>query len=407
LLLFAAAPSTRQRQSNPEFSSKLGKEKGVYMVRIARIVSIAFLGLFWLATTLSAQQHYQRTNLVSDIPGMAAVTDPNLVNPWGMSRGSGSPWWISDNQPGVATLYTGNGGAAPLGQPCPAGTSTNCVVVPTGDSGSTPMGTPTGQVFNGTSSFQLTSNNPARFIFVTEEGTISGWNPAVSSPSAVIKVNTHSASVFKGVALATVTTSSGGTADFLYVADFRKRRIAVYDTNFNRVSLGENAFHDEDLPNGFAPFNVQNIGGNLYVAFALRDSAKHDEVDGPGLGYVDVFSSSGRLLRRLEHGQWLNAPWGITQASSDFGAYSHDILVGQFGSGWILVFDPVTGRFKGTLNDISNNPINIDGLWDIAFGSGTTSGPATTLYFTAGPEHEHHGLFGTITAIENALGGDL
>src|SRR5579863_5048613 len=377
------------------------------MACIARGMSMLSLGLFSLAATLGAQQHYTQTNLVSDIPGMAAATDLNLVNPWGMSRSSGSPWWISDNGPGLTSLYTGAGAAVALGDPCPLGTLTNCVVVPTGDTNLSATGTPTGQVFNGTTDFQLTPGNVAHFIFVTEDGTISGWNPAVSFPSAVIKVNTHSASVFKGVALATAPTSSGGTANFLYVADFRRARVAVYDTNFHHASMGEDAFQDEGIPAGFAPFNVQNIGGNLYVAFAEQDGAKHDEIDGAGLGYVDVFSSTGRLLHRLQHGPWLNAPWGMTQASSDFGAYSHDILVGQFGNGQILVFDPVTGQFKGTLNDASNNPITIDGLWDIAFGGGTTSGPSITLFFTAGLDSEHHGLFGTITAIENALGGDL
>ena len=374
------------------------------MISIARGLSIASLALLPVATTLAAQQHYKQTNLISDIPGMAATTDPNLVNPWGLSRSSGSPWWISDNGPGLATLDSGAGAAIPLGQPCPAGTNTNCVVVPTGDANTSPSGTPTGQVFNGTTDFQLTPNNPARFIFVTEDGTISGWN---GGPSAVIKVNTHSTSVFKGVALASSRTSSGGTANFLYVADFRKGRVAVYDTNFHRVHMDEDAFDDESVPRGFAPFNVQNIGGNIYVSFAQQDSAKHDEVDGAGLGYVDVFSTGGRLLHRLQHGQWMNGPWGMTQAPSDFGAYSHNILVGQFGGGQILVFDPVTGQFKGTLNDASNNPITIDGLWDIAFGSGGTSGPATTLFFTAGLNDEADGLFGTITPVENALGGDL
>lgn len=378
------------------------------MIGIARKLSVASLGLFSLALTVTAQQeqHYKQTNLISDLPGMAATTDPNLVNPWGMSRSSGSPWWVSDNGPGVTTLYTGAGAAVPLGQPCPAGTQTNCVTIPSGDPNSSLTGTPTGQVFNGTTDFQLTSGNPARFIFVTEDGAVSGWNPAVSPASAVIKVNTKSASVFKGVALATASTASGATANFLYVADFRRARVNVYDTNFHPVPMDEDAFRDQDVPEGFAPFNVQNIGGNLYVAFARQDSQKHDEVDGPGLGYVDVFSPSGRLLHRLQHGRWLNAPWGITQAPTDFGAYSHDILVGQFGSGNIDVFDPVTGRFKGMLNDANNNPIAIDGLWDIAFGGGTASGPANALFFAAGLDGEQHGLFGTITAVENVLGGD-
>ena len=376
------------------------------MIPHARILTVASFGLFTLAATLSAQQHYTQTNLVSDIPGMAAVTDPNLVNPWGMSRSSGSPWWISLNGPGLTDLYTGAGAAVALGDPCPQGTEINCVVVPTGDPNASPTGTPTGQVYNGTTDFQLTPGNPAHFIFVTEDGTISGWNSSVSFPSAKIKVNTHSASVFKGVALATVTSPSGTTANYLYVADFRRARVAVYDTNFHHVSLGEDAFEDERIPSGFAPFNVQNIGGNLYVSFAEQDSAKHDEIDGAGLGYVDVFSPTGRLLHCLQHGPWLNAPWGMTQAPSDFGAYSHDILIGQFGNGWIDVFDPVTGRFKGTLNDASNDPITIDGLWDIAFGNGGAAGSANTLYFAAGLDGESHGLLGTITAVENVLGGD-
>lgn len=375
------------------------------MDSIARSLSAVSLGLFSLATTVAAQQHYKQTNLISDIPGMAAATDPNLVNPWGMSRSSGSPWWISQNGPGLTTLYSGAGAATPLGQPCPAGTSTNCVIVPTGDPDKSPTGTPTGQVFNGTSDFQLTSNNPARFIFVTEDGTISGWNPGVSASSAMIKVNTHGASVFKGVALASSRTSSGGMANFLYVADFGKGRVAVYDSNFNRVHMEGDAFEDEALPHGFAPFNVQNIGGDIYVAFAKQGGGV-DEVDGAGLGYVDVFSTGGRLLRRLQHTQWMNAPWGMTQAPSDFGAYSHNVLVGQFGSGQILVFDAVNGQFKGTLNDANNKPITIDGLWDIAFGSGGTSGSATALFFTAGLNDEADGLFGTITPIENVFGGD-
>lgn len=361
----------------------------------ARHWSLGSVAALSVATVLAAQpaQHYKQTNLVSNMPGVAAVTDPNLVNAWGMSRSSGSPWWVSDNGPGLTTLYNGAGAPQPL-----------VVTIPAADHGG---GTPTGQVFNGTSDFQLTPGNPAVFIFVTEDGTVSGWNPNVNGTVAQIKVNTHSASVFKGVALATAGTASGATANYLYVADFRKGHVAVYDTNFHRAHLGDDAFEDEAIPSGFAPFNIQNIGGNLYVAFAQQDSAKHDEVDGAGLGYVDVFSPGGRLLHRLQHGQWFNAPWGIAQAPTDFGANSHNILVGQFGSGQILVFDPVTGKFKGPLFDANNNPIVIDGLWGIAFGNGAKAGPSNTLFFTAGPNREQDGLFGAITAVENALGGDL
>ena len=208
------------------------------------------------------------------------------------------------------------------------------------------------------------------------------------------------------MAIASIDDPNKGPSYFLYLADFRKGEIDVFDSSFNPVQLRHNAFEDERIPKGFAPFNVQNIGGNLYVAFAQQDSAKHDDVAGPGLGFVDVFSPKGRLLLRLEHGQWFNSPWGLTQAPTDFGVFSHDILSGQFGSGQIAAFDPVTGRFKGLLYDTSNMPLTIDGLWGLNFGNDGTAGPATTLFFAAGPDSEQHGLFGTITAVENVLGGD-
>lgn len=183
-------------------------------------------------------------------------------------------------------------------------------------------------------------------------------------------------------------------------------KCVVFDSNFNPVHFGGQAFRDFLVPGNFAPFNIQNIGGNLYVAFALSDSERHDEIDGAGLGFVDVFSPTGRLLRRLQYGSWFNAPWGMTQAPTDFGQFSHDVLVGQFGSGQILAFDPVTGRFLGWLYNTSNSPLTIDGLWGINFGNDGNAGPATTLFFAAGPDGEQHGLFGTITPVENVLGGD-
>ncbi|HEY1502357.1 MAG TPA: TIGR03118 family protein [Acidobacteriaceae bacterium] len=338
-------------------------------------------------------QHYKQTNLVSDQSGVAAAADPNLVNPWGMSRSSGSPWWFSDNGTGLSTLYDGTGATQSL-----------VVTVPTGDPTVSSTGTPTGTVFNGGTGFALAAGKPALFMFVTEDGTISGWNPGVSATSAVIEVNTKSASVFKGMALATIQLPYSGPATYMYVADFRKGRVQVYDSSFNHVHAMDGQFRDEWLPHGYAPFNIQNIGGELYVAFAKQDSQKHDEVDGAGLGFVDVFSPFGFLLRRMQHGPWLNGPWALAMAPGDFGIYSHDLLVGQFGSGRIAVYDPVTGAFKGLLEDATNAPIAIDGLWGLSFGSGGTSGPANTLYFTAGPDDENHGLFGTITAVENTLG---
>lgn len=339
----------------------------------------------------SFAQQYKQTNLVADQSGVAAATDPNLVNPWGLSRSSTSPWWASDNGTGLATLYNGAGNIESL-----------VVTVPTGDASMSSTGTPTGTLFNGTTGFVLPDGKPASFLFVTEDGTISGWN---GGAAAVITVNTKSASVFKGAAFASLPFPQGSQPTFLYVADFRKGQIQVYDSMFNHVPLFSELFRDEFLPRGYAPFNIQNIGGELYVTFAKQDAQKHDEVDGPGLGFIDVFSPFGFLLRRLEHGSWLNGPWAIAMAPGDFGIYSHDLLAGQFGSGQIAVYDAVTGAFKGLLRDSSNNPLAIDGLWDLSFGSdATNSGPATTLYFSAGPDNEAHGLFGTIIPIQNTLG---
>lgn len=338
-------------------------------------------------------QHYKQTNLTADQTGMAANTDVNLVNPWGLSRSAGSPWWVSDNGTGLSTLYDGTGAAKPL-----------VVSIPTGDPSLSSTGTPTGTLFNGGSGFALAPGKPAIFLFVTEDGTISGWNPGVKPNAAVVMVNHHSASVFKGAAFASVSVEGAGAVTYLYVADFRKARVQVYDGAFHPYHMSEEAFDDDRLPEGYAPFNIQNIGGELYVAFAKQDAAKHDEVDGPGRGFVDVFSPTGRLLRRLEHGEWLNGPWGIALASGDFGVYSHDLLVGQFGSGNVAVYDPVTGRFKDLLRDAAGKPITISGLWDLSFGNDATAGAATTLYFSAGSDGEQHGLFGSITPVENILG---
>ncbi|HVU47927.1 MAG TPA: TIGR03118 family protein [Terracidiphilus sp.] len=360
---------------------------------LSRLRCLAFIAFTLGALPLlCAAQQYKVTGLVSDQSGAANATDPNLVNPWGLSRSSTSPWWISDNGTGLSTLYDGTGAAKPL-----------VVTVPTGDPNVSSTGTPTGTLFNGSTGFALTNGKPASFLFVTEDGTISGWN---GGASAVIMINTKSASVFKGAAFATLRIPYGSSSTFLYVADFRKDRVEVYDSSFNHVPLIEGLFRDEFLPRGYAPFNIQNIGGELYVAFAKQDAQKHDEVDGPGKGYIDVFSPFGFLLRRLQHGPWLNGPWGLAMAPGDFGIYSHDLLVGQFGSGNIAVYDPVTGQFKDLLRDANNNPIAIDGLWGISFASGSTtgSGPATTLYFAAGSDGEQHGLFGTITPIQNTLG---
>ena len=353
-------------------------------------------------------QHYTQTNLVSDEPG-ATVTDANLVNPWGLARSSTSTWWSANNGSGTATLYNGNTGA-------PAAL---IVTIPPAPGGRGP-GSPTGAAFNGTAAFELTPGNPARFLFVTQDGTISGWNPAVDATNALVKVASPDA-VYTGVAIA-----SRGGAWFLYVANFAKRRIEVFDSSFQRVDAGKHAhfgndhhdrdddcdddehdghrrhsdrFRDERIPRGFAPFNVQNIGGDLYVTFAKQDPVINVAA-GPGLGYVDVFSPSGRLLRRLEHGPWLDAPWGLALAPSDFGAFSHNLLVGQFRSGEIAAYDVTTGAFLGkVLKSTGDEAFVAEGLWALGFGNGGNAGPLNTLFFTAGIEGESQGLFGTLTAV--------
>jgi uncharacterized protein (TIGR03118 family) len=335
-----------------------------------------------------------QTNLVSNLTGAASTTDLNLVNAWGLSRSSSSPWWVSDNGTGKTTLFTGTGTALSL-----------VITIPPAPGSGATAGSPTGTVFNGTTGFVLPDGAPALFMFATEDGTISAWNSGAGT-TAVIVVDTNGAAVFKGLAMATFNDPATGPTTRLYAADFRRARIQVYDSTFHHIAESEARFEDDQLPAGFAPFNVQNIGGNLYVSFAAQDRARHDEIDGAGLGYVDVFSPRGELLLRFEHGPWFNAPWGMTAAPSDFGIYSHDILVGQFGSGQILAFNPVTGHFRNRLYNTSNNPLEISGLWGLSFGNNGNAGPATTLYFAAGPNGETNGLFGSITAAENTLGGD-
>jgi len=355
-------------------------------------------------------QHYQQTNLVSDQPG-TPTTDPNLVNPWGLSRSSTSPWWVANNGTGTSTLYNGAGVKQAL-----------VVTIPPAPGGTAP-GVPTGTVFNGTTDFQLTPGNAARFLFVTEDGTISGWNPAVNPTQAVIKVF-EAGAVFRGVAIATDHGSH-----FLYAANFARGQIEVFDAAFKRVRLhgdsdggrfdggfdgdfdgkrggGDEAFDDPRLPRGYAPFNVQNIGGNLFVAYAKHEPQSPDEIAGPGNGFVDVFSPGGRLLQRLQHGPWLNAPWGMALAPGDFGAFSHHLLIGQFGSGEIAAYNAVTGAFVGEMRNTADQVLVIDGLWDLSFGSGGNSGPLNSLYFAAGPNGEANGLLGTLTAVaaEQQLG---
>jgi uncharacterized protein (TIGR03118 family) len=311
------------------------------------------------------------------VAGLAAVTDPNLVNPWGLSVGPTGPWWVSDNGAGLSTLYDGTGAIQSL-----------VVTIPNVPGLADPS-TPTGTVFNGSTDFAVAAGKPAKFIFDTEEGTIVGWN---SGTVGVLVANDSGSAVFKGLASGQING-----ANVLYAANFGTGRIDVFDATFKPMTLGSAAFRDRLLPPNYAPFNVQNIGGSIYVTYAQKEAGSIDNLDGPGRGFVAVFTEAGVLTRRLEWGFWFDAPWGVALAPSGFGRFSGMILVGQFGSGKIAAFDPSNGRFQGMVRTAHRKALQIDGLWALEFGNGSTAGPTTTLFFTAGIDAGGHGLFGTIT----------
>jgi uncharacterized protein (TIGR03118 family) len=355
--------SETQNSSRPAF-----RRSGLALVLMATVL----LGLEAYAQT------YTATILTSDIANISANTDPNLGNPWGLVASASGPWWVSDNGTGLSTLYNGTGVPQSLVVSVPSWT------------GSGP-GSPSGIAFNSTTSFQLSPGNPAFFLFVSEDGTVQGWNPSVNANSSVIEVNNFQTAVYKGMALATA-----GGANYIYAANFFAGTVDVFDTNFAPHSFGANAFVDSSIPSGFAPFNIQLIGSNLIVTYAKQDAQKHDDMAGPGNGYVDVYDTQGNLLRRLPHIIQMNSPWAIVQAPANFGAFSNDLLIGNFGSGSIMAFDANSGNFIGLMLDESKLPIRIDALWALEFGNGGSAGPTNTLYYTAGTFSETYGTFGTI-----------
>jgi uncharacterized protein (TIGR03118 family) len=327
------------------------------------------------------------TNLVSDgAPGLpAAHTDANLKNPWGVSFQPGQEWWVSDNGTGVSTLYAGTGAAFPL-----------VVSIPAAGGGGA-SSAPTGQVANTTSGFVVHGgggvSGPAQFIFVGEDGGITGWNPSVDATHAVMAVDQSAqGSVFKGAALGT-----RGGKPFLFAADFRNGAVDTFDSNFAPFHR-RGMFADPQIPAGFAPFNVQNVGGALFVTYARQDAAKHDDVAGSGNGFVDEFDTAGRLIMRLQHVSTMNSPWGVAQAPASWGAAAGDLLVGQFGSGEVLEFNARRGTYLGLLRRAADNrPVREDGLWALQFADGGQTGSPNTLFFTAGPNEEADGLFGSMT----------
>jgi uncharacterized protein (TIGR03118 family) len=357
----------------------------------------ATLALLLPASVLA--QQYHRTDLTTDastVSPTAANVDPDLVNPWGLARGATSPWWVSDNGTGLSTLYTATGMKVLLGGTQPA------VKIPTPDG--TGTSAPTGTVLNTTTGFLVATGAKAFFLFVTEDGTIAGWNPTVS-PDAVLLKNRAGKAIYKGCAIA---RTQGGAA-FFYATNFMSGSVEVFDTNLNRINPGNtSAFRLPGLSSSWSPFNIQNVGGNLVVTFAHRAPGSHDEDHGVGLGHAGVFDPSGNLLLRLKDGPWFNAPWGVALAPGDFGKFTHRLLIGNFGDGTIHGFNLFTGLHQGAMiDDTTGQPLVIGGLWALSFGGDSTNnGMATTLFFSAGANDEADGIFGQLTAASSEQPGN-
>ena len=315
---------------------------------------------------------YPRRNLVSDGGVPAERFDPDLVNGWGLAASATGPWWVNAADSDKSVLYNRKGVKQTL------------VVDVSGE--------PTGIVFNGGPGFVIPGDGAARFLFAGEDGTISAWSPGLAPVTQAVVVIDRSAerASYKGLA---IDSTTAGTR--LYAADFHNARVDVFGGDFSPVSTA-GGFLDPGLPDGYAPFGIQTIGGRIYVAYALQDEEGDEEVTGPGLGVVDVYDLDGRLLARVATGGALNAPWGMALAPGRFGRFGGRLLIGNFGNGRINAFDATTFEPKGHLKGTDGKAIVIDGLWGIAFGNGGAAGATNTLYFAAGPEDEEHGLFGRI-----------
>ena len=328
--------------------------------------------------------------LVSDGGVPADHLDAHLKNSWGVAFNPNGCVWVANNHTGTSTLYDGNGNSS--APPCELQGAPLVVTIPPA-SGSG-LGSPTGIVFNGSNDFTVTkgaASGPARFIFASEDGVISGWAPGVDPTNAVIGTMNANA-VYTGI-----TIAGNGSDHFrLYAADFKGRKIDVYDEKFASISV-TGGFVDSKLPPDYGPFNIQNIQGNLYVAYAKKeDPNSEEEVQGPGLGLVDVFDADGNLLLRFGKEHSLNAPWGLALAPQGFGRFSNDVLVGNLGDGTINAFDPMDGHFDGQLKGTDGKVLKIDGLWGIAFGNGIINQQTDALFFAAGPNGEEDGAYGRV-----------
>jgi len=372
-------------------------------MRSTSIVIVTFVALIILTAVVTASstrtnppggsQFYLQHNLISDGFVPADITHSNTLNAWGLVSGPTTPWWIANNGTGTTTLFN-----------VATGTIVTDFIVP-GAGGE--QGNPTGVVFNGGTGFVVNNGvgapAAARFIFASEDGTLSAFKGA---PIVTVVPNADApahGAIYKGLAIDSATAGQ-----FLYATDFHNGKVDIFDSSFHAVSI-PGSFTDPDLPAGFAPFGIQNIDGTIYVTYALQDEDQEDDVAGPGNGFVDAYDTAGNLIGRVASDGELNSPWGLALAPDDFGRFSGDLLVGNFGDGRIHAFDPTqftaAGEFEavGLLHSASGKPIQIDGLWALQFGHGTTAtsanGLTNTLFFTAGPAEEEHGLFGSLVNV--------
>lgn len=347
----------------------------MHKIRLHRTALVT--GLFLVTFALPSHAVlFNIDNLVTDDQSAhaAQITDAGLINAWGLSYAPTGPFWVSANGTGTSPLYSVD--------PATQATSKLALTVTIPGAGNV-----TGQVFNGTSAF-----NGDRFLFVSEDGTVSGWRPALGTTAETLAV-ASATSLYKGAAFSTIAGDS-----YLYAANFHTGAVDVYKGSTLSPSLS-GTFSDPALPSGYAPFNIQNLGDKLYVTYAQQDPLSPDEVAGPGLGLVDEYDLQGNFLARIATGGSLNAPWGLAIAPSSFGAMAGALLVGNFGDGHINAFDPVTHAFLGQVLGNDGNPLAIDGLWAISPGNDGLAGSSHLLYFTAGPDDESHGLFGVLTPV--------
>ena len=337
--------------------------------------TLLFLVVFALGSSLlsgTAVAQYSLTTLVANQAAKAPHTDPNVVNAWGLTRASTSPFWISDNGTGVSTLYDGAGNAIPL-----------IVSIPAAAGG---KGSPSGVVFNGSNDFVVSQNGlsgPGLFLFAAVDGTISGWNPGVAMNNAIIAADKAGAS-YTGLAI-----SSGAQGNFLYAADTANNRVDVYDGSFRLIKT----LTDSTIPQGFSAYGIQDLNGQVYVTFA-------NPAGGPG-GFVDIFTEQGAFVRRFASGGPLDQPWGLALAPRNFGPFSTAVLVGNNTiDGTINAFNAKTGKFLGHLSDAAGTPLHMDQLWSLQFGGGSSAnGAVNQLFFTAGPNNYQNGRFGVINFV--------